>query len=88
MKHSAHKAVGGLIRIALDADELIKDIRITGDFFIHPEEAIEDLEKTLMGVRTEEGELLRVIKNFYAEKGIEAPGIEPEDLVEAIRKAV
>ena len=88
MQHSVHKTRGGLIRVgvSLDANGRIDDIMITGDFFIYPEESVETLEKVLVGVVADEGELLRVIKGFY--ENIEAPGIGPEDLVEAIKKAL
>lgn len=88
MKHSVHKTRGGLIRIrvSLDTDDRINDIMITGDFFIYPEESIEALEKALVGISTDEGKLLKVVKGFY--ENIEAPGIDPEDIVEAIKKAL
>jgi hypothetical protein len=88
MKRSIHKAVGGLIRIALDASDVIRDIRITGDFFFYPEEAIELLEKELVGVRAREEDILNVITNFYKKNNIEALGLRPEDFVKAIKKAL
>ena len=86
MKRSVHKTRGGLIRVSLDADDRINDIMITGDFFIYPEESIEALEKALVGTSTDEGKLLKVVKDFY--ENIEAPGIGPEDIVRAIKKAL
>ncbi len=88
MQHSVHKTRGGLIRVgvSLDESDRIEDIMITGDFFIYPEESVEALEKVLVGVVADEGELLRVIKGFY--KDLEAPGIGPEDMVKAIKKAL
>ncbi len=88
MQHSVHKTRGGLIRVgvSLDANGRIDDIVITGDFFIYPEESVEALEKVLVGIGADGGELLRVIKGFY--ENIEAPGIGPEDMVKAIKKAL
>lgn len=88
MQHSVHKTRGGLIRVgvSLDESDRIDDIVITGDFFIYPEESVEALEKVLVGVSTDGGELLKVVKGFY--ENIEAPGIGPEDLVKAIKKAL
>ncbi|MEE8400760.1 MAG: lipoate protein ligase C-terminal domain-containing protein [Candidatus Hydrothermarchaeaceae archaeon] len=86
MRHSAYKTKGGLIRVSLEADEKINDILITGDFFIYPEESVEELEKALIGVSTNESELLRVVKGFY--ENIEAMDIEPKDFVAAIKKAL
>lgn len=88
MKLGIHKAEGGLLRISLDADGKIRKITITGDFFFYPEEAIEELERALVGVKVGEEALLESITNFYKEKGIESPGLKPMDFVTAIRKAL
>ncbi len=88
MKHGVHKAKGGILRVSLEADERIKEIMITGDFFFFPEEAIEELEKSLIGVRVEEEALLEAVADFYKEKDIESPGLEHGDFVIAIRKAL
>lgn len=81
-----YKAKGGVIRVALEAGDVIKKIKITGDFFVFPEDSIEGLERVLVGVRTDEGELLKVVKEFY--KNIDSYKIAPEDMVKAIRKAL
>ncbi|MEE8403081.1 MAG: lipoate protein ligase C-terminal domain-containing protein [Candidatus Hydrothermarchaeaceae archaeon] len=86
MRHVVHKTKGGLIRVAVDADDRIKDIRITGDFFIYPEESVEALEKALVGVSAKEGEILKVVKDFY--ENIEGMDIGPEDIVNAIKRAL
>ncbi len=86
-KHGIHKAKGGILRVSVDADERIRDIMITGDFFFFPEEAIEELERSLVGVRVEEEELLKTVADFYRKWDIESPGIEYRDFVTAIRKA-
>ncbi len=86
MRHAVHKTKGGLIRVAVDADDRIKDIRITGDFFIYPEESVEALEKALVGVSAKEGEILKVVKDFY--ENIEGMDIGPEDIVNAIKRAL
>jgi len=83
-----HKAKGGILRVSLDADERIKEIMITGDFFFFPEEAIEELERSLIGVGVEEEALLEVVADFYKGNDIESPGIEHWDFVIAIRKAL
>lgn len=86
MKCAVHKTKGGLIRVTVDADDRINDIRITGDFFIYPEESVEALEKALVGVSTEEAEILKVVKDFY--ENIEGMDISAEDIVNAIKKAL
>lgn len=86
MKRAVHKTQGGLIRVSVDADDRINYIRVTGDFFIYPETSIEDLETALIGVSIEEDKLLKAVKDFY--ENIEAMDVSPEDMVEAIKKAL
>lgn len=86
MRHVVHKTKGGLIRVSVDAADKINDIRITGDFFIYPEESVEALEKALVGISTEEAEILKVVKDFY--ENIEGMDISAEDIVNAIKKAL
>jgi lipoate-protein ligase A len=52
MPTATRKAPGGkLIHVSLNLDKhCIRSIKITGDFFLHPEEAILDLEKALHNI--------------------------------------
>ena len=78
-----HKA-GKLIRLGADVKGTeILDLRITGDLFVVPKEAVAELEAALIGARLEEDERMRVITRFYGEKGPESPGIGPRDYVDA-----
>ena len=86
MGEAVYKAEGGVIRVKIEAGDIIKKIKITGDFFIFPEDSIEEIEKALVGTSTDDGELLKVIKDFY--ENIDSYGVEPEDLVKAIKKAL
>ena len=86
MGDALYKAKGGIIRVSLEGTGVIKRIKITGDFFIFPEDSIESLENALVGIGTDEEELLKVVKDFY--ENIEAHGIGPEDIVKAIKKAL
>ncbi len=47
-----HKTLGGkLVRLHIDySDEIIERVRIYGDFFLHPEESIGDLEGALLDI--------------------------------------
>jgi lipoate-protein ligase A len=85
VNESVYKAEGGIVRVSLDAGDVIKKIKITGDFFIFPEDSIEELEEALAGTSTDNAALLKVIKDFY--ENIDSYGVEPEDLVKAIMKA-
>ena len=81
-----HKA-GKLIRIRTETkgDEIL-DIRITGDFFTIPKEAIFHLEDALRGKRLEEETLRTAVEGFYEDTKPEMPGVGPEDVVQALLK--
>jgi lipoate-protein ligase A len=83
---SDHKA-GKLIRVRAEmkGDEIL-DIRITGDFFSIPKEAVFHLEDALRGKRLDEETLRATIKRFYEEEKPEMPSVGPEDMVLAILK--
>lgn len=84
-----HKASKGLIRVSVDVeDDVIKRIVISGDFFMHPEDKLWDLERSLIGVKVDRSSVLTNIRRFYQENGVLTPGVEPEDFTEAIMKAV
>ncbi|MCX6648418.1 MAG: lipoate--protein ligase [Candidatus Bathyarchaeota archaeon] len=81
-----HKT-GKLIRIRAETkgDEIL-DIRITGDFFTIPKEAIFHLEDALRGKRLEEETLRATVKRFYDAEKPEMPGVGPEDIVQTLLK--
>ena len=81
-----HKA-GKLIRIRAETKgEEILDIRITGDFFTIPKEAIFNLEDALRGKRLEEETLRAIVNRFYDVEKPEMPGVGPENIVQALLK--
>jgi lipoate---protein ligase len=84
MKHADYKVPGGkLLRISADIENgIIRDIKITGDFFMHPEDAIERLEATLKGTKVDE--LLKA-KIERAIAGATIVGASPSDFVRAIK---
>ena len=74
-----------LIRIALEYDErenTINSITISGDFFLYPEEALEDLEAQLIGTKLERDTLKQEIERYL--KNSEAYGFDSISLTEAI----
>lgn len=76
---------GKLIRVSAKVkDNKIKLIRITGDFFLHPEERIFELEKALLGRNLDKVTLQKTIEKSLA--GCEMVGISPEELVNAFLK--
>jgi len=80
-----HKAKGGLIRVTARVHEgCIDDISLAGDFFFHPSHLFASLEQALRGERLEETALSRRITDFYADFGIQSPGVGVEDWVAAL----
>jgi len=82
-----HKARKGLIRVEFDDEGgLLKNVRITGDFFIHPEETVEDIEATLEGVcRSNVADA--IVEFFKARDDVEMPYLSVEDFIKAFEKA-
>lgn len=81
-----YKAKKGLIRVSLELlDEKIRDITITGDFFLYPEDALFEMEDELKGVPI--GQVRKVLSDFYREHQVLSPGLGPDDLAVAIEQA-
>lgn len=88
LRYAEFKAPKGVIKVELElSDDVISSLALSGDFFLYPEEAIEQLEKTLRGVRAERASLLAVVREFYSSSGVRTPMLEPKHWVEAILKA-
>ena len=87
---SVLKVQGGkLIKTSIDYGKgKINSIRITGDFFAHPEEGIEMLEGELVGMDLDRKALLDKIAGFVSRKRIVLFGIDPESLVAGILNCV
>ena len=64
----------------------ISEIKFSGDFFMYPEEAIEDLENTLQG--TSILNYGTTIRDFFLKEDITLVGISPNNFVTVIKLAV
>ncbi len=87
MLKSVYKVDGGkLIKISLLLNhEVIKNIKINGDFFIYPEDKIVDIENFLIAKSTENKEKLqKQLENFVKDQKIELFGIDSESIVKSI----
>ena len=79
-----------LIKISLEYEEdsnqenirTISSIRITGDFFLYPEDSLENLEEHLKGTKLEKVQLKEKIKDCL--NNSEAFGFDPDSMSEAI----
>jgi lipoate---protein ligase len=85
---SSYKAAKGIIRISLSVGgERIEDLTISGDFILHPECAVEELEKGLRGELLVEETLRRKIQELFERQGIKAVGVSAEDFARALMAA-
>jgi len=78
---------GKMIKIELDFDpdaHLINTVKITGDFFLYPEEILEQLESLLKNQKLDKLTLNTTIGDFLKKNKVELYGITPESLVDAI----
>lgn len=82
--HSLYKAPKGLLRIEAELESgVLSNVRITGDFFMVPEDSLPKLERRLNGVRLDRDSVLRAVEEFYG-SGVETPMLGKEDIVKAV----
>lgn len=81
-----YKVQGGKllrVRLQVDAAHCITALTITGDFFMHPEEALETLEQALLGVPLTAEALRPRIATFFA-GDVQVIGADIEDFVQLL----
>jgi len=81
---------GKLVRVKLEHHDFIEKIEISGDFSIHPPEAMREVEKILVGVEveSEEESIAELIEDTLREHHAVLSGAAPEDIAKAIKKAL
>lgn len=85
---STYKAAKGLIRVSLSyREDRIEDLKISGGFILHPENALGELEQGLRGEVLDEQSLRERILDLFATKGIQTAGVSAEDFARAIMSA-
>jgi lipoate---protein ligase len=74
---------GKLLRLEVRVEDgVINFIRIRGDFFVYPEEAISELENFLQGKDIKK--ISQLLAEFLNNSGIAIIGFTPQDLVVAL----
>jgi hypothetical protein len=82
------KARGGLVRAEVVLDRgVISCVRLTGDFHLFPVEAIEAVERSVVGLVPEMGALEAALFINYKKGNIESPGMSVNDLARVIVEA-
>ena len=69
------------------SDGRITRVRITGDFFAHPEDVVEEVERRLVGSRLDRGEVAGRVSSAVADLNAILVGVSVGDLVEVVLKA-
>jgi lipoate-protein ligase A len=86
-----HKVPGGkMLQVELELDcqeHTIHNIKITGDFFMHPEEMVYTLELLLTNLPAQRVDIARAVRNFFAQE-VEVIGAGEEDFVELLMKCI
>jgi lipoate-protein ligase A len=73
-----------LIKISLEYTDsrIISSIRITGDFFLYPEETLDQIEASLIGTKMDRNSIKETIEKCLSHS--EAFGFDSESLTDAI----
>lgn len=84
-----HKAPAGLVRVTtVVRDGRLDDVGIAGDFTLLPQDALSLLEARLVGVEASLTPISEAITGWYADAAVDAPGLSPGDLTEAVVAAL
>lgn len=82
---------GKLVRISLDYDTtILHDIKICGDFFIHPEETIEEMERALyhLPVEAAETRIQQLLDRAVQTKNAQLIGVDTQTVAKLIHEVI
>jgi len=79
---------GKLIKVwVVEHHGRIEKIKITGDFFLHPETLIDEMEAALVNKPLNEGVIAGTIERLMKERDATLIGASPEDIAKCIMMA-
>ena len=79
---------GKLIRVTIECvHDKIQNIKITGDFFLHPEETIQQIENSLVGRKCDSLTLKKTIDQVIQQEKATIVGATSADFVNVILDA-
>ncbi len=81
---------GKIVKVEVEFDDIIEKLSITGDFFLHPEELLDDIEKGMIGLGKDVSidTLIININTILKDQEVQMIGISPESLAFVIREAL
>lgn len=62
----------------------ITELKISGDFFLYPEEILDQIEKELIGLDLEENQITQKIQEILENNNGEFFGIQPKDITQLL----
>lgn len=90
VRHGLHESAGGTVRafVRLEGaqNDRLREVLLTGDFFITPPRIIYDLEASLR--RAKVSEIDHVVQQFFEANSIGMISITPQDFAAAIKQAL
>ena len=80
---------GKMVCFSVETDDgKISNVRITGDFFLHPEDKIDDIEDSLEGLPKDVSEKTAASSIRSALGDAQLIGATPEDFARVFRRAI
>jgi len=81
---------GKVVKVEVDCDDFIRNVRITGDFFLHPEDILEEIEKSMVGLErnADEETITSNILKVTADRDVQMIGISPGSIARLIKEAL
>lgn len=91
--HTEKVPGGKLLRVKIDFNQeegIIDDVEVEGDFFIHPEEFVDDMEQLLVNLDQKDSEesIAAALSRLVEEEGAELIGLTPESIAKAFKAAL
>ena len=86
MEFTSYKIPDGkMVKVRVDVEnDLIQDITILGDFFLHPEATLVEIEQGLVGTTMQEESITNVIQSVLDTHDAVLIGASARDLAKAI----
>jgi lipoate-protein ligase A len=89
LNKSSYKIPGGkLVKVKLDTSSgKISDVKILGDFFLHPEETLQRIEESLIGSTADETSVENIVAQALTESDATLIGATAADIAKTIMMA-
>ncbi len=91
--HTEKVPGGKLLRVKVEYNPenmLIEDVQVHGDFFIYPEEFIDDIEQLLVNLDQKDSEqsITAALQRLIEDESADLIGITPESIARAFKTAI